>query len=90
MAPEVLSKVGYGPEIDWWSVGVIFFEMLAGYAPFCSKETSEVCHKILNWKKYLKFPSKIKISREAEDLIAKFINNPNKRLGINGTEEIKV
>ena len=89
VAPEVLSKVGYGPEIDWWSVGVIFFEMLAGYAPFCSKETSEVCHKILNWKKYLKFPSKIKISREAEDLIAKLINNPNIRLGVNGAEEIK-
>ena len=89
VAPEVLIKKGYGPEIDWWSVGVIFFEMLVGYAPFCSKETSEVCHKILNWKKYLKIPAKIKISREAEDLIAKFINNPNKRLGINGTEEIK-
>ena len=59
VAPEVLIKKGYGPEIDWWSVGVIFFEMLVGYAPFCSKETSEVCHKILNWKKYLKIPAKI-------------------------------
>ena len=89
VAPEVLIKKGYGPEIDWWSVGVIFFEMLFGYAPFCSKETSEVCHKIINWKKYLKIPSKIIISREAEDLIAKLINNPNKRLGLNGAEEIK-
>ena len=89
VAPEVLIKKGYGPEVDWWSVGVIFFEMLVGYAPFCSKETSEVCHKILNWKKYLKIPSKIKISREAEDLISKLINNPNKRLGLNGAEEIK-
>ena len=89
VAPEVLIKKGYGPEIDWWSVGVIFFEMLVGYAPFCSKETSEVCHKIINWKKYLKIPSKIIISREAEDLIAKLINNPNKRLGLNGAEEIK-
>ena len=61
VAPEVLCKKGYGPEIDWWSVGVIFFEMLCGYAPFCSKETSEVCHKILNWQKYLKIPSKSKI-----------------------------
>ena len=89
VAPEVLTKSGYGPEIDWWSVGVIFFEMLVGYAPFCSKETSEVCHKILNWEKYLKIPSKIKISPEAEDLISKLINNPNIRLGINGAEEIK-
>ena len=89
VAPEVLTKSGYGPEIDWWSVGVIFFEMLVGYAPFCSKETSEVCHKILNWEKYLKIPSKIKISPEAEDLIAKLINNPDIRLGINGVNEIK-
>ena len=89
VAPEVLTKSGYGPEIDWWSVGVIFFEMLAGYAPFCSKETSEVCHKILNWEKYLKIPSKIKISPEAEDLISKLINHPDIRLGINGVEEIK-
>ena len=89
VAPEVLNKKGYGPEIDWWSVGVIFFEMLVGYAPFCSKETSEVCYKVLNWKKYLKIPSKIKISREAEDLIMKLINNPNERLGLRGSEEIK-
>ena len=89
VAPEVLNKKGYGPEIDWWSVGVIFFEMLVGYAPFCSKETSEVCYKVLNWKKYLKIPSKIKISREAEDLIMKLINNSNERLGLRGSEEIK-
>ena len=89
VAPEVLMKKGYGKEIDWWSVGVIFFEMLVGYAPFCSKETSEVCNKILNWKKYLRIPSKTIISPEAEDLIAKLINNSNIRLGLNGAEEIK-
>ena len=89
VAPEVLKKKGYGPEIDWWSVGVIFFEMLVGYAPFCSKETSEVCYKVLNWKKFLKIPSKIKISEEAEDLICKLINNPNERLGLKGADEIK-
>ena len=89
VAPEVLKKKGYGPEIDWWSVGVIFFEMLVGYAPFCSKETSEVCYKVLNWKKYLKIPSKVKISKEAEDLIMKLINNSNERLGLKGADEIK-
>ena len=89
VAPEVLSKKGYGPEIDWWSAGIIFYEMLVGYAPFCSKETSEVCYKVLNWKKYFKIPSEVKISPEAEDLIMKLINNPNKRLGKNGAAEIK-
>ena len=89
VAPEVLNKKGYGQEVDWWSVGVIFFEMLVGYAPFCSKDTSEVCYKILNWEKYLKIPHKIKMSKEAEDLIYKMINNKNIRLGKNGSNEIK-
>jgi len=89
VAPEVLNKKGYGPEIDWWSAGIIFYEMLVGYAPFCSKDTSEVCYKVLNWKKYFKIPSEVKISPEAEDLIMKLINSPNKRLGKNGASEIK-
>ena len=89
VAPEVLNKKGYEKDIDWWSVGIIFFEMLVGYAPFSSKETSEVCYKVLNWKDFLKIPKKIKISEEAEDLIFKLINNSSDRLGRNGSEEIK-
>ena len=90
VAPEVLNKSGYGMDIDWWSVGVIFFEMLVGYAPFCSEETKDVCYKVLNWEKYLKIPDEITLSREAEDLINKMINYSDKRLGKNGIEEIKV
>ena len=89
VAPEVLKKTGYGPEIDWWSAGIIFYEMLVGYAPFCSKDTSEVCYKVINWKKYFKIPSKVKLSSEAKDLIYQLINSSNKRLGKNGAEEIK-
>ena len=89
VAPEVLNKQGYGQEIDWWSVGVIFFEMLVGYAPFFSKDTADVCYKILNWQRYLKIPSNITVSKEAEDLIKKMINNSNIRLGKNGADEIK-
>ena len=75
VAPEVLNKKGYNQNIDWWSVGVIFFEMLVGYAPFCSKETTEVCYKILHWEKYLEIPKKVKISKEAEDLIRKLMRD---------------
>jgi len=89
VAPEVLNKKGYGQEIDWWSVGVIFFEMLVGYAPFCAQETQEVCFKILNWEKYLQVPPEIKLSNEANDLIKRMISDPNKRLGKNGADEIK-
>ena len=89
VAPEVLKKSGYDKDIDWWSVGIILYEMLVGYAPFCSKETTEVCYKVLNWKNYLKIPKKIKLSEEVKDLIFKMIKNSDDRLGKNGAEEIK-
>ena len=89
VAPEVLKKTGYSEDIDWWSVGVIFFEMLVGYAPFCSEETKDVCYRVMNWKQFLKIPDDVVISKEAEDLIFKMINNSNERLGKNGVEEIK-
>ena len=89
VAPEVLNQKGYEKDIDWWSAGIIFFEMLVGYAPFCSQETNEVCYKVLNWKKFLKIPNYIRISDEAKDLIFKMINNSNSRLGKNGADEIK-
>ena len=89
VAPEVIMKKGYGKEIDWWSLGVIFFEMLAGYAPFCSKKTQDVCFKITHFEQYLRFPSKCKISDTCKDLIFKLVNNSEVRLGKNGSGEIK-
>ena len=89
IAPEVLEKNGYGKEIDWWSLGIIFYEMLFGYAPFCSNTNNGICYKILNFEKNLKFPNKIKISDNAKDLLLKLITNSNNRLGKNGSEEIK-
>ena len=89
VAPEVLIKKGYGKEIDWWSVGVIFFEMLVGYAPFCAQETQEVCFKIINHEKYLQVPPEIVLSKEALDLMNRLISDPSKRLGKNGADEIK-
>ena len=41
VAPEVLNKKGYTQDIDWWSVGVIFYEMLVGYADRLGKNGSE-------------------------------------------------
>jgi serine/threonine protein kinase len=41
IAPEVFLQHGYGKEADWWSVGVIMFEMLCGYPPFCSESPME-------------------------------------------------
>ena len=82
-------KKEYGDDIDWWSLGVILFEMVSGYSPFCSKDTADVCHKVTHFKKYLKFPSKCKASDICKDLIYKLVSNPEKRLGKNGSNEIK-
>ena len=89
VAPEVLIKKGYSQEIDWWSVGVIFYEMLVGYAPFCAQETQEVCFRIINHDKYLEVPKEIKLSKEALDFMNRMMSDPNERLGKNGPEEIK-
>ena len=55
---------GYGQGADWWSVGVIMFEMLCGYPPFCADTPMETYRKIMNWKETLEFPEDIPLSPE--------------------------
>jgi len=69
MAPEILLEQGYGPEIDWWSVGVILYECLIGYAPFSCEDTTETCIMILEFRSTLDFPDEPQISSEARHLI---------------------
>jgi len=69
MAPEILLEQGYGPEIDWWSVGVILYECIVGYAPFSCEDTTETCIMILEFRSTLDFPDDPQISDEARDLI---------------------
>jgi len=89
IAPEVFQQNGYTETVDWWSLGVILFEMLVGYPPFFSDEPSTTCQKILHWKKTFLIPHEAKLSPSAIDLIRKMMSDPQERLGINGVEEIK-
>jgi len=89
IAPEVLTKNGYGKECDWWSVGVLLFGMLAGYPPFSADTPSETYSMILNYKTELYFPDDIEFSREAKDLILRLLTDRENRLGNNGASEIK-
>jgi len=59
IAPEVLGKKGYTAGVDWWSVGAILFEMLVGYAPFCSQNPRDTCKKVIQWQSHLQLPKDI-------------------------------
>jgi serine/threonine kinase 38 len=89
IAPEVFLQTGYNETVDWWSVGVIMFEMLAGYPPFYAEDAKLTCQKIVNWRKYLAIPPEANISPQAVDFLKKMICDANERLGVNGVEEIK-
>ncbi|ETE64891.1 Serine/threonine-protein kinase 38-like protein, partial [Ophiophagus hannah] len=71
IAPEVFMQTGYNKLCDWWSLGVIMYEMLIGYPPFCSETPQETYRKIMNWKETLVFPPEVPISEKAKDLILK-------------------
>lgn len=52
LAPEILqgNNMGYGFSVDWWSLGVLLFEMLTGFSPFYDQKPYEIYKKILNGK----------------------------------------
>ncbi|KAI5481951.1 serine/threonine protein kinase Cbk1 [Pseudohyphozyma bogoriensis] len=81
MPVEVLRGNGYDESCDWWSLGVILFEMLYGYPPFVSKNRQQTRQKIMHWKQALRFPARPRVSREAQDLIASLICEKEDRLG---------
>ncbi|XP_075448394.1 serine/threonine-protein kinase LATS2 isoform X2 [Ascaphus truei] len=89
IAPEVLLRKGYTQLCDWWSVGVILFEMLVGQPPFLASNPTETQLKVINWENTLHIPSQIKLSPEATDLITKLCCAAEYRLGRNGADEIK-
>ena len=88
IAPEVFGQNGYGQEVDWWSIGVMFFEMVVGYPPFFSENPADTCKKIIKWKENFYIPADAGLSVEAENLILKMVAPPENRLGIHGVEEI--
>ncbi|XP_046569457.1 LOW QUALITY PROTEIN: serine/threonine-protein kinase 38-like [Haliotis rubra] len=89
IAPEVFMQNGYMSTCDWWSLGVIMYEMLIGYPPFCSENPQETYRKVMNWRETLIFPPEVPISEEARDLIQRFCCDGEHRIGAHGIEEIK-
>ena len=93
MAPEVIDNKNYSAIIDWWSFGILLFEMLYGDTPFRGKtanDTFKLIHECnLKIPKYT--PNNIKLNYKTKDLIKHLlVHNPAKRLGFNGgSTEIK-
>ncbi|KAK2715449.1 serine/threonine-protein kinase tricornered-like [Artemia franciscana] len=91
IAPEVFYAKGYDSACDWWSLGVIMYEMLIGYPPFCSESPQETYKKVMNWEQTLVFPPEVPISEEARSTIKKFCSHAHERLGSrNSLEDLKV
>ena len=82
-------QTGYKKLCDWWLLGVITFEMLIGYPPFCSETPQKTFKKVMNWKETLTFPLEVPISAKPKDLILRFCREWEHRTGAPGVEEIK-
>jgi len=86
LAPEILSGNGYDKTIDWWTLGVLLYEMLAGLPPFYDEDVDNMYIKILNDP--LQFGEEF--SPEACKILSGLLNrDPLRRLGVKGAEEIK-
>jgi serine/threonine protein kinase len=78
LAPEILQEAGHGKAVDWWSLGTLLYEMMAGLPPFYSQNVNVMYENILSSE--LRFPPDF--SPAACDLLTKLLTrDPEKRLG---------
>ncbi|KAG0365124.1 AGC protein kinase Gad8 [Gamsiella multidivaricata] len=86
LAPELLLGQGYTKTVDWWTLGVLLYEMLTGLPPFYDENIHEMYRKILQDE--LRFPDEV--SPDARSLLTALLTrDPNQRLGNNGSSAIK-
>ncbi|KNC53425.1 AGC/AKT protein kinase [Thecamonas trahens ATCC 50062] len=90
LAPEMLKGEGYGPEVDWWEVGVLMYEMRTGAPPFVAEEGEsqvDLFRKVL----YSNPPVDPAVFSDnaASLLLGLMEKDPSQRLGSNSVEDIK-
>ena len=88
LAPEIITSKGHGKGVDWWALGILMFEMLAGYPPFFDENPFGIYQKILAGR--IEFPRHF--DAPAKDLERKLLSSDRtKRIGNlkNGAEDIK-
>ncbi|XP_031393821.1 probable serine/threonine protein kinase IRE isoform X3 [Punica granatum] len=89
LAPEILLGMGHGKTADWWSVGIILYELLVGIPPFNADHPQNIFDNIMNrdipWPKVPE-----EMSYDVYDLIDRLLTeNPVQRLGATGAAEVK-
>ena len=78
LAPEIIQSKGHGKAVDWWALGILTFEMLAGYPPFFDDNPFGIYEKILSGR--LQFPAHFNL--HAKDLIRRLLTaDRSQRLG---------
>uniref|UniRef100_A0A4W5P441 Citron Rho-interacting kinase n=1 Tax=Hucho hucho TaxID=62062 RepID=A0A4W5P441_9TELE len=87
LSPEVLgamnggSQCSYGLECDWWSLGIIAYEMIYMKSPFTDGTTTKTTHNIMNFQRFLRFPQDPKASKHFVDLVQSLLCGAQERLG---------
>jgi serum/glucocorticoid-regulated kinase 2 len=88
LAPEIIACTGHNIMADWWSFGILIYEMMVGIPPFYNQNIQLMYELIQHGE--LRFPQRNPLSREAQDIITKLLErDPTRRLGARGIEEIK-
>lgn len=86
LAPELLLGQGYTKVVDWWTLGVLLYEMLTGLPPYYDEDVPKMYKKIL--QDPLRFPDDF--DKDAKDLLIGLLcRDPKRRLGYHGSDEIK-
>ncbi|KAL2803682.1 protein kinase C delta type isoform a, partial [Daubentonia madagascariensis] len=85
IAPEILQGLKYSFSVDWWSFGVLLYEMLIGQSPFHGDDEDELFESIrVDTPHYPRW-----ITKESKDILEKlFERDPSKRLGVTGNIKI--
>ncbi|XP_068598486.1 citron rho-interacting kinase [Brachionichthys hirsutus] len=90
LSPEVLASMtgrphsSYGLECDWWSLGVIAYEMIYAKSPFSEGTVTKTTHNILNFRHFLKFPEEPRTSKQFAELLQGLLCGAKERLGYQG------